>query len=118
MAGGVWLLHDHQERGVTNNGLGPGGNLGAIVYREFLGNDGWPQTSGEDLSRYFQADYYQRLVPEPDVMESMTAELFLQLVALGIAIGAFAAGLVAVYRALFGRNRAVDEHRPAGGGSL
>jgi|GEM_PF-318595 len=102
---GFWLLHDHQERGVTNNGLGPGGSLGAIVYREFLGADGWPQTTGENLAEYFQADYYQRLEPEPNANQSMSADLFLRLVGLGIALGALAASLVSIYRAVLGRGQ-------------
>ena len=112
---GVWLLHDHQERGVTNNGLGPGGNLAAIVYREFLGVDGWPQTAGENLTRYFQTSYYQRLLPEADAIESMSATLFLRLVGLGIAIGAFAASLVSIYRTLVGSNLATEGESVAGG---
>jgi len=102
---GVWLLHDHQERGVTNNGLGPGGNLGAIVYRQFLGNDGWPQTTGEDLTGYFQPDYYQRLDPVSNNDGPMSAALFLRLIGLGIAIGALAAGLFSIYRVLFAGNQ-------------
>jgi hypothetical protein len=99
---GVWLLHDHQERGVTNNGLGPGGSLGAIVYREFLGADGWPQTTGEDLAPFFGEHYYRRQAPAQLDPDSMTAEFFLRLVGLGIAIGALAASLIALYRALSG----------------
>ncbi len=98
---GVWLLHDHQARGVTNNGLGPGGNLGAIVYRDFLGADGWPQTIGEDLAPYFRANYYRRSDPAQRNSGAMTAALFLRLIGLGIAIGALVASLIAMYRALF-----------------
>ncbi len=100
---GVWLLHDHQERGVTNNGLGPGGNLGAVVYREFLGEDGWPQTSGENLAQYFQADYYRRQTTGEQRGTSLSTGLFLRLLVLGVAIGALAASLMSLFRLLSGR---------------
>jgi len=60
---GVWLLHDHQEKGVTTDGIGPGGNVAAIVYEQFLGDDGWPSTFGVDWSPYFTEAYYQRELP-------------------------------------------------------
>lgn len=94
---GVWLLHDHQERGVTNNGLGPGGNLGAIVYRDFLGDNGWPRTSGENLSRFFSPAYYQRETTSTDDPAPISAGSFLRLLALGIALGAVAAALLSLY---------------------
>ena len=55
---GVWLLHDHQGRAVTNNGIGPGGNVSAIVYEQYLGDDGWPQTFGMKWDRFFVERYY------------------------------------------------------------
>ncbi len=91
---GVWLLHDHQERGVTNNGIGPGGNLGAIVYREFLNQNGWPRTGGEDLSQYFRPGYYQRQAATRSATGEMSAGRFLRLLGLGVAVGAAAASLV------------------------
>ncbi|MCB1669573.1 MAG: multicopper oxidase domain-containing protein [Pseudomonadales bacterium] len=124
---GVWLLHDHQERAVTNDGLGPGGNLGAIVYKEFLDQDGWPRTRGEDLARYFQPDFYRRRGTDTrgdtnkssdtsrnsrtsqvrgtdqPVRQSLPAGLFLQLLGLGIALGAVAASLVGLVRAVRSR---------------
>jgi hypothetical protein len=60
---GVWLLHDHQEKGVTTDGIGPGGNVTAIVYEEFLGDDGWPNTFGVDWSPYFSEAYYNKELP-------------------------------------------------------
>jgi len=60
---GVWLLHDHEEKGITNNGIGPGGNIGAIVYESFLGDDGWPRTFGNSYEQYFSAEYYRRQLP-------------------------------------------------------
>lgn len=70
---GVWLFHDHQNRGVTNDGIGPGGNISAIVYREFLGEDGWPRTQGVSWAPYFTEAYYRRAVP---IWESYAPGLF------------------------------------------
>ena len=60
---GVWILHDHQEKGVTTGGIGPGGNVGIIVYDKYLEDNGWPMTFGVDWSNYFSEDYYQRKIP-------------------------------------------------------
>jgi hypothetical protein len=60
---GIWLLHDHQEKGVTNNGIGPGGNVAAIVYESYLNSNGWPKTLGIKWDKFFSADYYQRKIP-------------------------------------------------------
>jgi hypothetical protein len=60
---GVWLMHDHQEKGVTTDGIGPGGNIAAIVYEQFLGENGWPNMFGVDWSPYFTEAYYNREVP-------------------------------------------------------
>jgi plastocyanin len=57
---GVWLLHDHQERGVTTNGFGPGGNVSAIVYERYLQDDGWPMTFGMSWNNYLTSGFYQR----------------------------------------------------------
>ena len=60
---GVWAMHDHTELTVTNRGLGPGGDLTAIVY------DGhWDETAGlprvaGSLERYFDPAYYRGEVP-------------------------------------------------------
>lgn len=60
---GVWLLHDHKERAFTNNGMHPGGSVGAIVYRSYLGDNGWPKTHGVDWSPFFSPQYYKREIP-------------------------------------------------------
>jgi len=70
---GIWLLHDHQEKGVTNDGLGPGGNISAIVYEEYLQEDGWPKTQGVDLKQFFTKAYYRKEVP---VWESLSQGTF------------------------------------------
>ena len=60
---GIWLFHDHGSRAITSDGIGPGGHISAIVYDEYLGVDGWPLTSGVDLSPYFTAGYYRKSRP-------------------------------------------------------
>ena len=57
---GVWLMHDHQERGVTTNGFGPGGNVSAIVYERYLQDNGWPMTFGMGWKNFLTPGFYQR----------------------------------------------------------
>ena len=101
---GVWLFHDHQGKGVTTNGIGPGGNVNAIVYESYLREDGWPMTFGIDYKKFFTPDYYKKHIP---VWESYTPSgifsdvdidivLLIRLLGLGISAGILA-GL------LFGR---------------
>ena len=60
---GIWLYHDHQNKGTTTDGIGPGGNISAIVDKEFLDESGWPMTRGVGYSQYFSADYYKKKIP-------------------------------------------------------
>ncbi|MGH9254845.1 MAG: multicopper oxidase domain-containing protein, partial [Vicinamibacterales bacterium] len=39
---GVWLMHDHAQPAASNKGINPGGDHTAIVYEEFMGDDGLP----------------------------------------------------------------------------
>jgi len=70
---GIWLVHDHQYRGITNDGIGPGGNISAIVYAKYLDKAGWPQTQGVTWDQYFTAAYYRKEIP---VWEQYAAGLF------------------------------------------
>ncbi len=70
---GIWLFHDHQNKGVTTDGIGPGGNISAIAYGEYMDENGWPQTRGVPFDQYFTSDYYRREVP---VWESYAPGLF------------------------------------------
>lgn len=56
---GVWLMHDHSERAITTDGIAPGGNISQIVYRNYLNKNAMATTQGEDLSAYFNPEYYQ-----------------------------------------------------------
>ncbi len=60
---GIWPFHDHQNQGVTNDGIGPGGNISAIVYAEYMDTAGWPRTQGVSWDNYFTAAYYRKEVP-------------------------------------------------------
>jgi plastocyanin len=70
---GIWLFHDHQNRGTTNDGIGPGGNISAIVYGDYLDPNGWPRTQGVSYQPYFTEAYYRREVP---VWQSYAPALF------------------------------------------
>ncbi len=70
---GIWLFHDHQNSGVTNDGIGPGGNISAIVDPAYLGETGWPRTRGVSLAPYFTEAYYRKEVP---VWEAYAPGLF------------------------------------------
>jgi len=60
---GIWLFHDHQYKGITNDGIGPGGNIGAIVYDRYLQGNGWPKTRGVSWDQYFTEAYYRKEIP-------------------------------------------------------
>jgi FtsP/CotA-like multicopper oxidase with cupredoxin domain len=60
---GVWLFHDHQGRAITTDGISPGGHISAIVYNDYMNNNGWPKTQGVNWSQFFTEDYYQRKIP-------------------------------------------------------
>ena len=89
---GIWLFHDHQNRGTTTDGIGPGGNISAIVYEEFLGDDGWPRTRGVPLETYFSKAYYRRQVPvwqayAPTLFGDPARDNWMLLRLLGLAVG-------------------------------
>ncbi len=60
---GIWYFHDHHERAVTTDGISPGGNISAIVYEKYQGENGWPRTQGVSWAPYFTPEYYQRKLP-------------------------------------------------------
>jgi len=70
---GIWLFHDHQNRGTTNDGIGPGGNISAIVYGDYRDERGWPRTRGVSLEPYFTESYYRKEIP---IWESYAPGLF------------------------------------------
>lgn len=60
---GIWLFHDHGERGITTDGMNPGGNISAIVYKSFLDPNDVPKVKGVDLGQYFTKTFYERELP-------------------------------------------------------
>ncbi len=106
---GIWLLHDHQEKGITNDGIGPGGNINAIVYEEYLQENGWPRTQGVDLSRFFTEAYYRKEVPVWDNLATGTFSdvesdlwMLIRLLGLGLSLGVMVALVI----------NAIKQHRP------
>ena len=98
---GIWLYHDHQNKGITTDGIGPGGNISAIVYEEYLQESGWPDTLGVSMDKYFTAAYYQREVPvwedyAPGLFSQAGNDpvMFVRVVVLALSLGMLAALLL------------------------
>jgi manganese oxidase len=62
---GVWLMHDHAPPAASNKGINPGGDHTAIVYQEYMGEDGLPRdhVGHAAHARFFDPAYYQGKVP-------------------------------------------------------
>ena len=60
---GIWLFHDHREKGITTNGMSPGGNVSMIVYNSYLNEMGLPLAQGSDISKYFTEEFHARTLP-------------------------------------------------------
>jgi len=93
---GIWLFHDHQNRGVTTDGIGPGGNISAIVYADYLDEAGWPETRGVSYAPYFTEAYYRKEIPvwqsyAPGLFAEPGSDWLMLLRLLGLAL---AAGMV------------------------
>lgn len=50
---GIWMFHDHVEKSFTTNGIGEGGDISLVVYRDFLDEKGIPKAHGMSLAPYF-----------------------------------------------------------------
>jgi FtsP/CotA-like multicopper oxidase with cupredoxin domain len=60
---GVWIFHDHREKGIQTNGQNPGGNVSALVYKKYLNEVGLPKTIGESIVPLFTKAFYDRKLP-------------------------------------------------------
>ena len=60
---GIWIFHDHREKGITTDGMNPGGNVSAIVYKSFLNEEGIPKLQGVSVAPYFTKDFFARQLP-------------------------------------------------------
>ncbi len=94
---GIWPYHDHQYNGVTNDGIGPGGNISAIVYAQYMESDGWPATRGVSWDQYFTDAYYRKEIPvwqsyAPGLFSDTGVDWWMLIRVLGLAL---AAGIMA-----------------------
>ncbi|WP_394753561.1 multicopper oxidase domain-containing protein [Crenothrix sp.] len=60
---GVWMFHDHVEKAFTTNGIGEGGDISLVVYKEFLDDKGIPNIHGMSLAPYFSKDHWKGKYP-------------------------------------------------------
>lgn len=60
---GIWIFHDHREKGINTDGQNPGGNVSAIVYKKYLNEMGLPKVIGESVESLFTTAFYQRKLP-------------------------------------------------------
>jgi len=98
---GIWLFHDHQNAGVTTDGIGPGGNISAIVYAQYMNENGWPKTQGVSWDNYFTEAYYRKEVPvwrsyAPGLFDDagVDVRMLLRVLGLALALGIVAAVLL------------------------
>lgn len=105
---GVWLFHDHQNSGVTNDGIGPGGNISAIVYADHLDRSGWPKMRGVAWDQYFTERYYRKEIPiwdsyAPGLFSAVEVDrlMLVRILLLSLALGTIAALLLGSIRRRF-----------------
>jgi FtsP/CotA-like multicopper oxidase with cupredoxin domain len=60
---GLWMYHDHVEKAFTTNGMGEGGSISLIAYKDYLDDKGTPKVHGMDLTPYFSKQYWERKIP-------------------------------------------------------
>ena len=105
---GIWLFHDHQNKGTTTDGIGPGGNISAIVYADYMNPDKWPRTQGVSYQPYFKEAYYRKEIPvwdsyAPGLFAEPGSDNWLLLRVLVLALGVGMLGGLVIGR--FGRDR-------------
>jgi hypothetical protein len=86
---------------VTNDGIGPGGNISAIVYSDYIDKSGWPKTQGVPWNQYFTKEYYRKEVPiwesyAPGLFSDTRSDPFWYVRLSGLAIAAGLAGALVV----------------------
>jgi len=60
---GLWMFHDHVEKAFTTDGMGEGGSISLIAYKEYVEENGTPKSHGMDLKPYFTKKYWERKLP-------------------------------------------------------
>ncbi len=113
---GIWLFHDHREKGITNNGMNPGGNVSVVVYKNYQNEIGLPKGLGVDISKYFTQEFHARKFPiwqdldntgtlgEPDALAGMNPETRTAVINL---IGGFVLGIL-LYLIIVRRQYAIN----------
>ncbi|QWF69777.1 multicopper oxidase domain-containing protein [Methylomonas paludis] len=113
---GLWLFHDHVETAFTTNGIGDGGNISMVAYREYLDPQGMPKTLGMDLTPFFTKEYWARQYPvwqdwdqgsfnQPESMPSNQLKAAQPQTAGGFSLGLILGSLV--YLGIMQRNRVI-----------
>ncbi len=60
---GIWMFHDHVEKTFTTNGIGEGGGISLIVYKDYLDDKGIPKAHGMSLAPYFSTNMWKGKYP-------------------------------------------------------
>ena len=60
---GIWMFHDHVEKAFTTDGVGEGGDISLVVYKDFIDEKGIPAAHGMSLAPYFSQEFWQRKYP-------------------------------------------------------
>jgi hypothetical protein len=60
---GIWMFHDHVEKSFTTNGVGEGGDISLVVYKDFIDEKGIPKAHGMSLAPYFTKGLWKRNYP-------------------------------------------------------
>ncbi|MFN5744981.1 MAG: multicopper oxidase domain-containing protein [Methylococcaceae bacterium] len=60
---GLWMFHDHTEKAFTTNGMGEGGSISLVAYKEYVEENGTPKSHGMDLKPYFTKEFWERKIP-------------------------------------------------------
>lgn len=60
---GIWIFHDHREKGITTDGMNPGGDVSALVYKKYLNEVGLPKSIGESIMPLFTKKFHDRKLP-------------------------------------------------------
>jgi FtsP/CotA-like multicopper oxidase with cupredoxin domain len=55
---GLWMVHDHRPKAVTNNGIGHGGSMTFLAYPGFLDEEGMPKAPTQEIAHLFSPDRY------------------------------------------------------------
>lgn len=56
------MMHDHKEKGVTTDGIYPGGSVSLLVFGSYLDTNGLPKLHGIN-PQFFNKEYYNKQAP-------------------------------------------------------